>query len=77
MSYTSFVVMEGPHEATMTTEPLISTLFAKSISRQRERLTHDTEYSHSNLAAYLRDQVLPSGWDVHTPSSGNMVMVTW
>jgi hypothetical protein len=41
-SYTSFVVMEGPREATMTAEPPIS----------------------------MRDQVLPSGWDVHTPSSG-------
>jgi hypothetical protein len=64
--------MEDPHEATTTTEPSITTLFAKSISRQRERLNLNTEYSHSNLAAYLRDQVLPSSWDVHTPSSDAM-----
>ena len=50
--------------------PSIIEVYAKAISRKRERLTFATEYTHANLVAYLSNEVLPAGWVVHAPSSG-------
>jgi hypothetical protein len=54
----------------VATEPSITSLYAKVVSRKRERLTLATEYTHVNLATYLSNEVLSAGWDVHTPSEG-------
>ena len=48
--------------------PTPSELFAKAVSRRRERCTASTEYSHANLAAYLAS-LLP-GFAIHAPPAG-------
>ena len=65
-----FVRMKRRHTALVAAEPSITSLCAQAVSRKRERLTLATEYTHANLATYLRNEVLPVGWDVHTPSEG-------
>jgi hypothetical protein len=63
--------MKRRHSATAAAAmPSIIEVYAKAISRKRERLTFATEYTHANLVAYLNNEVLPAGWVVHAPSSG-------
>jgi hypothetical protein len=61
--------MKRRHSATAAAaKPSIIEVYAKAISRKRERLTLATEYTHANLVAYLSNEVLPAGWVVHAPS---------
>jgi hypothetical protein len=49
--------------------PTAELLFAKAVSRRRERCFVATAYSHANLAAHL-ETLLPPGWAVHAPAPG-------
>ena len=44
-------------------------LFAKAVSRRRERCATLTAYTHANLASYLQP-LLPPGWRVEVPAPG-------
>ena len=49
--------------------PTAELLFAKAVSRRRERCFVATAYSHANLAHHLKT-LLPAGWAVHAPAPG-------
>jgi hypothetical protein len=49
-------------------EPPILALYTDAVSRKRKRLTYATEYTYSNLVAYL-SSILPEGWEVHAPTT--------
>jgi hypothetical protein len=64
------VVTKHATPAEVTEDSILLCLYAKAISRKRERLTWITEFTHSNLVDYIRNRVRPEGWVVHAPHLG-------
>ncbi len=63
-----FYTMKRRHAKVAASEPSILSLYTDAVSRKRKRLTFATEYTYSNLVAYL-SSILPVGWEVHAPTT--------